>query len=121
MKFTKESILIDNQKAFTFFIHYDWRYGLIWLSKHTSKGEKIRITTKDIPISTNEKDKFYRSRSGWGAFPEAGLMKECSYVLEGNNPHIFKYWKDFMYDRYMKLKKRQAAKDAVENDTEQET
>ena len=107
MDFTKESFQVENQKAFTFMLHYDWENGIIWLSKQTSKSNKIRITSKDVPISTSEKDIFYKSRTAWGTIPNAGITKECSYVSSIKNPQIFEHWKKFMYDRYMNLKRRE--------------
>lgn len=112
MDLTKESTQVENQKGFTHILHYSWEHGYIWLSKNTAKGAKIRITTKAVPISAAEKDKFYYSRTGWGTIPEIHINKECSYLDKKISPTVFKYWQDFMYTRYVKLKQRQAAIDS---------
>ena len=107
---TTESIEIDNQKAFTHMLHYNWKKGVIWLSKNNSKGSKVKITTKSVYISINEKDKFYYSRTGYAPLPEIGLKQPCSYLLKTDkNELTFNYWVKFMYERYMNLKHRQEA------------
>lgn len=102
---TVESIMIENKPAYKFILHYNWGNNLIWISKNTTKAKKLRITSKCVPIDEFEKDKFYRSRSGWGKLPKIGVKKECSYVTKDYNINIFNYWKNFIYKRYMDLKK----------------
>lgn len=104
-KLTAESITIKNKLAYEFLLHYDWEYSLIWISKNRSKSNQLRITSKCVPINVSEKDKFYRSRTGWGKLPEIGAKSECSYLLKDNNINIFNYWREFIYKRYAALKK----------------
>ena len=113
MKLTKESTQIENQLIFTHMLHYDWVTGIIWLSKNNTKGKSIRITSKDVPITITEKDKFYYNRSGWGVISNNG-KNPCSYISKEKSPDTFKYWVKFIYDKYMELKNKNYRKQEVE-------
>ena len=104
MNVTKESVLIDNKEKFKYMLHYNWELGLIWLSKNNNTNNKVRITTTDVYITEQEKNLFYKTRTGYAPFIDVGLKKPCSYILRSKNEKIFNYWSKFMYDRYMELK-----------------
>lgn len=104
MDVSKGSIQIREQLSFKYRLDCDPFKEIIRLTNYKPTNSFTRITMRNVPISSFEKDKFYRSRSGWSDGTSPFKFKG-SYVTKESNENIYKYWEKFIRDRYSEFKK----------------
>lgn len=86
----KETIIIDyNPAYFPFALKCDDIKGIIKLHKNSVKSRR-KITTRDVPITLNEKWAFHNNRSGWDG--------RASYITKDNS--TYDYWEGLMFEHY---------------------
>lgn len=106
MELTKESILIKNDYSnYPFRLEMDDIKGYIRLTKNTDK-ETTRITTRNIPISTNTKWYFHNNRHKY-CEKSKGDPFNGSAILRSINPVDYSEWKSYMYDQYKFFKREE--------------
>ena len=107
MELAQESIIIDEQSAFTYRLECDDFKGIIRLTNYKpTKMHKTRMTRRNIPIDTSTKWKFHYSRSGYYD-RKSGDPFTGSYVSKAKHPYLYNKWLHFMYEQYKGLKERQ--------------
>jgi len=90
----KETIVIDyNPAYFPFALKCNDIKGIIKLHKNSAASRR-KITTRDVPITENEKWAFHNKRSGWDG--------RASYITS-DNP-TYSYWESLMFEHYRYLK-----------------
>ena len=96
----KETVTIKYaSENFPFALRCNDITGIIKLHKN-SKGDIRKITTRNIPITTNEKWGFHTARSGWDG--------KCSFITKDNR--AYDYWENFMFARYKYFKQNYQVK-----------
>ena len=90
----KETIEIEyNPAYFPFALRCNDIKGIITLHKNSLKS-RIKITTRNVPITLNEKWAFHNNRSGWDG--------KASYITS-DNP-TYDYWEGLMFEHYRYFK-----------------
>ena len=90
----KETIKVKyDARNYPFALKCDDIKGIITIHKN-SESNITKITTRSVPITLNEKWKFYKDRDGWNG--------KASYIKISNTTYAF--WEKLMIDRYKFLK-----------------
>ena len=94
-------IFILNKPEYRFLLKIDDITGVIWVVSNRSHAQRLKISSKVIPITETQKNKFIRQRSGYSNKTDNPVFDfQASYISQASKPAIYDEWKTLINNTY---------------------
>lgn len=94
-------IFILNKPEYRFLLKIDDITGVIWVVSNRSHAQRLKISSKVIPITETQKNKFTRQRSGYSNKTDNPVFDfQASYISQASKPAIYDEWKTIINNTY---------------------
>lgn len=98
-------ILITNKPEYKFLLKLDDIEGVIWITSNKSHAKRLKISSRVIPITESQKNKFTRQRTGYSDKTDNPIFDfQASYLTRASKPSIYNDWKNLITNTYEMFK-----------------